>query len=89
MEQDHALALLREHHSFPGPFTFRFVVRSETTGVVQERLSAVGELIAVELNPSRAGRFVSVRATVVMSDAEGVLSTYAEISSIEGVLTAM
>lgn len=89
MEHDRALALLREHHSFPGAFTFRFVVRSDTADHVHSRLAERWEIVSIDRVPSRAGRFVSLRATVLVQDAEGVLTTYAEISTIEGVLTSM
>ena len=88
-----ARALLEAHHTFPGPFEFRVVVRpvhrsSALTAVVH----AVGgseALLGVDERRSAQGNYLSLRIRVHAETVDAVLGVYAVIRQVEGVLTVM
>lgn len=91
-ERERVLALLRDAHRFPGPFQFRVVVHPGREGdVVSAMAAALTRPTEPELStrPSRNGRFLSLRATLVVASAEEVLEVYAILKRVEGVVTAL
>jgi putative lipoic acid-binding regulatory protein len=91
-ERDRALALLKGHHTFPGPFVFRVVVRPQRRAEAVSAVGAVmgeGSVRTVDEKPSRNGTYLSVRVHVVAPSAESVLDTYAVLGQVDGVLAVM
>jgi putative lipoic acid-binding regulatory protein len=80
MDRDAALDLLRRHHSFPGPFVFRVVVRPADAGTVVAAMVAGAGFAAtvedVEERRSRQGTYVALRVRIFLDDAERVLDVY-------------
>lgn len=91
--RERALALLLAHHTFPGPFEFRVVVRPvHRTTAVTAVASAVGggdALLSVDEKRSAQGNYVSLRITVQAESAHAVLDVYEVVRRVEGVLTVM
>lgn len=91
--RERALALLRNHHEFPGAFEFRAVVRPENrSAVVSAVVAAVSHpspLRGLTERLSRQGNYVSVRIRVEVQSAEEVLDVYEVLRALDGVLTAM
>lgn len=91
--RERALALLRNHHAFPGTFEFRAVVRPEdrsaVVSAVVAAVSAPHPLRGLSERQSRKGNYIAVRVRVEVQSAEEVLDVYEVLRNLEGVLTAM
>src|SRR5688500_12011598 len=91
--RERALALLNNHHAFPGTFEFQAVVRPETraavVGAVVSAVSTPQPLRGISERQSRMGTYVSVRIKVAVRSAEEVLDVYEVLRALDGVLTAM
>lgn len=93
MDRNEALELLRQQHSFPGPFDFRVVVKSGTGAQVLSALAAgAGADAVVEDVQSRASSKGTYEALVVrmrVGSAEQVLDVYSLLPELPNVVTAM
>jgi putative lipoic acid-binding regulatory protein len=86
------IEMLEANHSFPGPFSIAVVTRNHDE--VRVSLRAAIEALQSEplpeeswvVQPSNTGRFVSHRLTIVCRDADHVLTIYAVIQSVQGVM---
>ncbi|MDZ4695081.1 MAG: DUF493 domain-containing protein [Deltaproteobacteria bacterium] len=86
------IEMLEANHSFPGPFSLAVVTRNHDE--VRDSLRATIEALLSEplpedawvAQPSSTGRFVSHRVTMVCRDADHVLTIYAVIQSVQGVI---
>lgn len=76
-------ALLDEHHDWPSPYAFKFVVPKEQTPL----LEALFEEGVCSTRNSRTGRYVSLTAEMQMSSSEEVLTVYRKVSRIEGIIS--
>ncbi len=93
LDREGALELLRSQHTFPGPYTFRVVVRPDgRSGVVSAIAAALGDESAVqevEERASRKGNYLSLHVVTRMEDAEGVLDVYEVVGKLDEVLMTL
>lgn len=93
MERDEALALLRDQHAFPGPFSFRVIVTAVQRDAVIESLRGVmgggRTLLDIDEHASRNGTWLRLRVAVHVPDAEDVLALYATLKDCDGVVMTM
>lgn len=90
-DRERSLELLRAAHEFPGPFQFRIVIHPGREGdvlaVLRASLGRDDAIGDVSTRASRNGRFLSLRATVQVLQAEEVLVVYGVLRQVEGVIT--
>ena len=88
-----ALELLRSQHTFPGRYVFRVVVQPSASAsivtAVAAALASNGVVDHVEEQPSRTGKYVSLRIHTDAKSAELVLEVYAVIGKLDGVLMTL
>ena len=93
MDRDQALELLREQHTFPGPFEFRVVVRpDDRSSTVSAMTAGAGEgshLIEVNESWSRTRKYVSLRVRMHCSSADDVLAIYDVLRQLDGILATL
>jgi hypothetical protein len=92
LSHEKMIALLEEHHAFPGPYSFRFIIRPEArAAVIAAATAAVPLARCVDLKdrPSREGRFLTVEIELHLEAAREVLDVYAAVKAVEGVLTSL
>jgi putative lipoic acid-binding regulatory protein len=90
--RERALLLLDTHHTFPGPFEFRVVVRPEGRAPALEALVAkVGadRVHPQSERPSAQGNYLAVRVKVEVAHAADVLDLYELIRAVPGVVTVL
>jgi len=89
MDREHTLALLRDHHHFPGPYRFRVVIEPGARGaVLSAMVASVGpNAVVEEVNEraSRTGKFVALRVLFHLEEPEQVLDVYAVLQEMDGV----
>lgn len=92
-DRQSALELLRSQHAFPGAYVFRVVVHPHAApGVVSgvgAALPPEGEVVRVDEQASRSGRYLSLRVHVSLPSAEVVLDVYEVIASLDGVVMTL
>lgn len=88
-----AIALLEGHHSFPGPFDFRVVVRPAARASAVEAVAAVvggaDPVLEVTERPSSGGAYLALRVRVQVADAVQVLEVYEALRHVEDVVTVL
>lgn len=92
LDREAALHLLREQHSFPGPFEFRVVVRPDARERVVDAVRAaigLGRVLETSERPSKNERYFSVRVLAEVDSAEAVLDVFAVLSELDGVLMTL
>lgn len=93
MDHDDALQLLRDTHDFPGPYTFRAVIRPGDDALVlrgvQDVLDEGDDITEVTARPSRKGSYVAVRITVAVASAEAVIRVNRALHAMEAVVLTM
>lgn len=93
LDRSSALDLLRSQHTFPGAYVFRVVVRpAEATAVVSAVAAALvglGDVRGVHEQPSRAGRYLSLRIHAEVSVPETVLDVYEVLAAVDGVIMTL
>lgn len=92
-EEERLLGLLEVSHSFPGPFLFKLIFRSED-GVEEQLVARICEAAGVEVPDERpptrasaAGRFVSMSLELTLPSAREVLRLYRVIGSQDEVIS--
>jgi putative lipoic acid-binding regulatory protein len=90
-----AIELLEANHEFPGTFSLSVIARGDE-GVDAAVLAAAAVGLeaplgadAHERRPSAHGKYISHRLHVPVANAEGVLSLYARLRAVEGVITIL
>jgi putative lipoic acid-binding regulatory protein len=86
------IEMLEANHSFPGPFSLAVVTKNEDA--IRTTLRSVIEAMLHDplldehwvQQPSATGKFVSHRVTIVCRDADHVLTIYAAVQSVQGVI---
>jgi len=73
---------LENNHSFPGKYTFKFIVKPEWKNEV-EKLVAGAEVL---LKPSSGNKYVSITLNANMNSSEEVINVYKEAKKIEGII---
>lgn len=78
MERERALALLRNTHEFPGSYELRVVIHPHGRTTVLSLVAAVDRVNvhSVDEKASAQGRYVSLRISLAVADAEDVLAVY-------------
>lgn len=93
MEREKTLALLREMHSFPGPYGLKVVTHPHAVAAVVSAvgatLAAPGDVLEISERASRTGKYVSVSLRVHVADAEMVLAIYETLRGVDGVVTTL
>lgn len=87
MEHDEAIALLEEHHTFPGPFQFRVIVEPDAVDRAEQAIASVFEsgATAREERWSRTRKYCALHLTFQATDAEQVIRAFGVIGMVEGV----
>ena len=89
-EREQMLALLQSNHTFPGRYAIRVVVAKEGEPALMAAVQATAlELVEVTSNPSRTGKWTSVRLVLEVQSAEEVLTLYEVVNGVEGVVTSL
>ena len=86
-----AIELLENTHTFPGPYTFKVIGRSER-GFVARAVAAVRDELAFELDPpyktrdARGGQHVAVTLEPEVQSAGQVLAVYRRLRHMAGLV---
>ncbi len=75
-------AKLDEHHSFPCPYTFKFIVPKGKAGEMEEILQG----FEFTTRQSRTGKYVSYTAEIEMESSDTVMAIYRAAACIEGLI---
>lgn len=74
---------LDEHHQWPCPYLFKFIVPSEN-------LSKVVELFPdteIQTRESKTGKYTSVSVETTMCSSKDVMEVYEKVASVPGVMS--
>lgn len=74
---------VESQHSFPGYYTFRFIVPQEKKDAVLSFLPADG---ALSFKESSSGKYVSVTAKVKLETTQQVLDVYVVANDVDGLI---
>lgn len=92
-KMESALLLLNEHHTFPGPFDFRTVIRPGHQGTVISAIATAlgGEdrILGVRTKDSSSGKYKSVKVNATVPRAEEVIRVWSILRAMDGVLTVL
>jgi uncharacterized protein len=86
-----AIELLESTHTFPGPYTFKVIGRSER-GFVARAVAAVRDELAFELDPpyrtreARGGQHIAVTLEPEVQSAGQVLAVYRRLRDMAGLV---
>lgn len=72
-----------EHHEWPCVYMFKFIVKADSQGLVEEKLPEG----MISTRKSRNGKYVSITAEVVCDSADRVVEIYKAVSSVPGVMS--
>lgn len=96
-EHEHAryIKLLEDTHEFPGEYPLTVIIVNETS--VRDAVRAAIDAglrnplpdAALEIVSSRGARYLSLRFTVRVPDAEAVLALHARVKVVAGVIRVM
>lgn len=75
--------VLDDHHQWPCPYTFKFIVPTEN---LSELESCFPEN-TIEKRESKTGKYTSVTMETTMTSSNEVLETYNKASQVPGVMT--
>ena len=73
---------LENNHAFPGPYTFKFIVKP----LNQERVEALVPNAEVSVKNSSGNKYVSVTLHAQMPSSEAVIDIYKEARKIAGLI---
>ena len=76
--------LLEDQHSWPGVYTFKFIV---PVSKVAQILAFFDESYEISHRPSKKGNYISVTVKREMNSADDVIRIYQSVSVIEGLIT--
>ena len=92
-KMESALLLLNEHHTFPGAFDFRTVIRPGHQGAVISAIATAldGErcILDVRTKDSSGGKYRSVKVSATVPRAEEVIRVWSILRVLDGVLTVL
>lgn len=77
------LEKLKATHTFPGKYSFKFIVASEKQDEVKKLLPKA----ITKFNESKGGKYTSITLTEQMDSAEKVLDIYKKAKQIEGIIS--
>lgn len=73
---------LENNHDFPGQYTFKFIVKPEQRGKVEQLVPNA----KVAVKPSSGNKYVSVTLNAMMVSSKDVVEVYKEAQKIEGII---
>ncbi len=91
-DQGEALALLKRHHRFPGPYMFKAIgpghpsFEARVRGAVEKVLGPMLDTDRVRVRPSSGGKYSAVTLEVEVASAEQVLAVYDTLRALEGLV---
>jgi putative lipoic acid-binding regulatory protein len=91
VEEQQSIELLERHHTFPGPYMFKVIGKSDN-GFVARVVAAVRDEMAEEVDPpfrvreTSGGRHVAVTLEPTMKSAHQVVAVYRRIGRMAGLL---
>ena len=74
---------LENNHTFPGPYTFKFIVTLEHQAEVEELVKNA----EIRLKPSSGNKYVSVTIKANMENSMEVVEIYKKAKNIEGIIS--
>ena len=89
-DRERMLALLEANHSFPGSYALRVVLEEGAQPALMTAIEATGvTLLDTQTKPSRTGKWALVRLEFEVQSAAEVLTLYAAVGTVEGVVTSL
>lgn len=77
---------LDQTHDWPAIFMFKFIVPSENQKIAKVESLFNSETASIKMTQSKNGKYTSITAKEVMTNADAVLKCYDEASQIEGLI---
>lgn len=78
--------LLRQAHSFPGDYVFKFIVPEVGLDTFKIMVLAHDAKVCFQFRESSKGKYIGVTFTLQMASAEDVLKVYQSIGTLKGIL---
>lgn len=75
-----------ETHEWPSVFMFKFIVPSDNVRIAEVEALFNTQTAQIRMNASRNGKYTSITAHEVVTDAENVMDVYKKASKIEGLI---
>jgi len=75
---------LEQVESFPGKYSFKFIVKNEANKL--DELKAIFSNETIQSNESKNGRYISLTITKSVKDADEVIACYKKAAVIEGIM---
>jgi putative lipoic acid-binding regulatory protein len=92
-ERQRAIDLLEANHAFPCQFFVSVIARNddaiEGAVLIAARGDAIHASVSHERKPSSGGKYMSHRLEVPCATADEVLSLYARLRAVDGVITVL
>lgn len=76
--------LLNAHYEWPTNYTFKFIVRVDQVSTVLNYFD--NEEMQVDKKPSKQGNYISISITMVVSDADHVITVYEKLEQVQGII---
>lgn len=77
---------LDQTHEWPSVFIFKFIVPSKNEKIAEVEALFNAKTAEIRMTQSRNGKYTSITAREVMTEAQAVLDCYEEASKIEGLI---
>lgn len=77
---------LDETHDWPAVFMFKFIVPSSNEKIAEVEALFNAHTAEIRMKQSRNGKYTSITAREVMTDAHSVLECYDKASKIDGLI---
>lgn len=74
---------LEEAHAFPGPYTFKFIVKPEQ----QQLVEGLVEDAEIKLKPSSGSKYLSITMKALVKSSDQVLEIYRQAKKIDGIIS--
>lgn len=75
--------ILDEHHQWPCPYLFKFIVPTENLSMVMELFPSED----VKTRESKSGKYTSISVESHMCSSKDVMEVYAKVSAVPGVMS--
>ncbi|GAB7022778.1 DUF493 family protein [Salidesulfovibrio brasiliensis] len=82
-DRDKFMETLDEHHEWPCPFIFKFIMPTESLPVFEERFPET----EYSLKESKSGKYTSVTMEPHVCSAEEVVKVYEKAADIPGIMS--
>lgn len=89
-DRERMLALLEANHTFPGTYALRVVLEEGAEPALMAAVEGTGVTLRdTQTKPSRTGKWASVRLEFEVQSAAEVLTLYAAVGAVDGVVTSL